>query len=177
MTPPAALSASTVIPKNSSSSEPVQVTTRRMIATATAHVQAECRACAPVRSVVRLAKIPTLPIGFIMEKSAATKLKSAASVIMMFVRPLVEIDRECERSRHGTHGFSAACLSPCVHEVHHTQTLGGVSRLGEAVMQSQGSTKAAGVSRRFYWWRFVAARLPILVIDANCSNVWIVQEA
>ena len=62
---------------------------RRMIATATAQVQAVRLAPASSRPSVRLAKMPTLPMGFITEKSAATKLASAASVIMMIARPLL----------------------------------------------------------------------------------------
>jgi hypothetical protein len=71
-----------VIPKNSSNSAPLQATMSSVIATAPAHVHAIRPASASGRSAVMLAKTPTLPTGFIMEKRAAIKLANAASAIM-----------------------------------------------------------------------------------------------
>ena len=81
MIPPAARKESTVIPKNSKRSEPLHTTISRVIATAPAQVHAIRVAWLAGRLAVMAATTPVLPIGFIMEKRAATRLVRAASGI------------------------------------------------------------------------------------------------
>src|SRR5262245_40418121 len=81
--PPAARSVSTVTPKSASRKGPAQVTTSNVTAIATAHVRAVCLDSAVDRPLVIPAKTPVFPIGFIIENSAATKLATAASGVMV----------------------------------------------------------------------------------------------